>query len=99
LASAAEGASVGIGGEEVQAAAAEAGEVFRTVVLAVAGLVVVHDDIKGPVEAAFNMPVGPDDVGKRPGGEGFGERVIASHDLADGLKARKVVSVYRNSGA
>ena len=70
-------ALVGIGAQEIEGEAAQAGEVFRGVVLAGARAVLVHDHVEHPVELVFDLPVGAHDLGDAGGGKRLGEQVVA----------------------
>ena len=80
------GSCVGVGSEDVEGHAAEDGKVLRRVVLAGAGVVLVEDDIEGPVTVVLDAPMGPHCFETAPWGQGFGERGIvnAGPDLALG---------------
>ena len=68
---------------------AEDGEIVWAVIEPVSGLILVHDDIKGPVQAVFHGPVSPNDLAQTLGGHWCTEEIISGfhgclgRDLAD----------------
>src|SRR3546814_12534778 len=72
------------GSEEVEGQVPEDGEVFRSVVGAVAGGVLVEGHVEHPMAAVLDGPVGADGAGEAFRGEAGGGKIGAGGGATDG---------------
>src|SRR5262249_3675013 len=94
------GVGVGMGSGDVEGKSPEDGKVGRAVVLAIAGQILVEDDVERPVQAVFDGPMGANDAQnlcatvvlahQEVALDGFILAALAA-DLRDGFEAREVV--------
>ena len=73
---ASEGALGVFSANEIEGEVAQDGEVLRAAIEAVSRLILVHDDIEGPVEAVLDAPVGADDRAKALDRERRAEEIV-----------------------
>src|SRR5690349_16297452 len=72
-----DGSLVGMRSEHVEGDLSQKGDVLRSVVLAVAGAVLVEDDVEHPMELVLDGPVGAHDLEQLVGRERLGEQEVS----------------------
>src|SRR5215203_6703502 len=79
------GSFVRVGVEDVEGEASDDGKVFGGVILAGAGVVLVEDDVEGPVQVVLDRPMRPDGVEELARAHWSREQEIAGRALPLGL--------------
>src|SRR5262249_9425017 len=55
---------------DVESHVAQDGEIVGSVVEAISGLILIHNDVEAPMESIFDAPMGTHDIGEALGGQG-----------------------------
>src|SRR5215467_10289692 len=61
---------------DIESHVAQDGEIVGSIVEAISGLILVHNDVEAPMEPIFDAPMGTHYIREALGGQGCAERVI-----------------------
>src|SRR5215831_17107019 len=94
---------------DVESHVAQDGEIVGSVVEAISGLILIHNDVEAPMESIFDAPMGTHDIGEALGGQGCAEKVIGclgrglggeftdADDFADGRQSGPLMPLLEPS--